>query len=174
MFTFVAIAVVGCFFLVVSALFGEFGADHDVAIEAAHEISFGEHPSPFSLRVISLFLTAFGAAGAIARLYGTGYAVASAIGMGAGLVVGFAGYKLISFFMGQQASSIMEAEDLVGAIAQVSVAIPSGGVGQVSVAVGEKRIYPMARAAAADAPIEEGAQVKIVRSLGNVVYVEKL
>jgi len=171
MMIFVAIAVTGFIFLAVSALFGDH--DHEVHVEA-HDVGLGEHPSPFSLRVISLFLTAFGAAGAMARAYGTGYTVASAIGTGAGLVVGFAGYKLIMFFMGQQASSLVESEDMVGAIGQVSVTIPPGGVGQVSVAVREKRIYPMARAASADISIEQGAQVKVVRSAGNTVYVEKL
>lgn len=172
MLIFASIAAVGFLFLLISALFG--GGDHDVHLEAAHEVSFGDHPSPFSLRVISLFLTAFGAAGTMAHLGGASYIVCSAVGTGAGLVVGFAGYKLISFFMGQQSSSAVESEDLVGKLAQVSVAIPAGGVGQVNVSLNEKRLYPMARAAAAGGIFEEGTQVKIVRSAGNTVYVEKV
>lgn len=168
---FLLIALVGLFFLLVSALFGH---DTDHSIETAHEVAFADHPSPFSLRVISLFLTAFGATGAMARMYGLGHAASSAIGIGAGLVVGFAGYKLIALFMGQQSSSLIESDEMVGAVGQVSIAIPQGGVGQVSVSVNEKRLYPMARAAAAGVSIEEGAQVKVVRSTGNTVYVEKL
>lgn len=168
---FIVIALVGLLFLVVSALFGDHDADH--SLETAHEVSFAEHPSPFSLRVISLFLTAFGSVGAMARLYGAGYTVSVASGLGAGLIVGFAGYKLISLFMSQQSTSTVEADDLVGVIGQVSVSIPDGGVGQVSVVVNEKRLYPMARAAAAGA-IGEGTQVRIVRSTGNTVVVEKL
>ena len=80
MFTFVSIALVGLFLLVVSALFGDHHVDHDVTIETAHEVSFGEHPSPFSLRVISLFATAFGAAGSIAFSAGAGYALSTAAG----------------------------------------------------------------------------------------------
>lgn len=168
---FIVIALVGLFFLVVSALFGDHDADH--SLETAHEVSFAEHPSPFSLRVISLFLTAFGSVGAMARLYGAGYTVSVGSGIGAGLVVGFAAYKLISVFMGQQSSSIIEPDALVGAVGQVSVGIPDGGVGQVNVVVKEKRLYPMARAASAGA-IGEGEQVRIVRSMGNTVVVERL
>ncbi len=174
MFIFVSLAVIGFVFLAVSALFGDHAADHEVAIEAAHEVSFGEHPSPFSLRVISLFLTAFGAGGAMARINGASYVVASAIGTGAGVVVGYAGYKLISFFMRQQSTSVIESEELAGAIGQVSIAIPPNGVGQVSVLAGEKRLYTLARAATPGVGIEEGAQVKIVRAAGNTVYVEKI
>lgn len=168
---FIVIALVGLLFLVVSALFGDHDADH--SLETAHEVSFAEHPSPFSLRVISLFLAAFGSVGAMARLYGAGYTVSVAAGIGAGLVVGYAGYKLISLFMGQQSSSLIEADELLGAVGQVSVGIPEGGVGQVNVVVKEKRLYPMARAVSAGA-IGEGEQVRIVRSMGNTVFVERL
>jgi membrane protein implicated in regulation of membrane protease activity len=168
---FILIALIGLFFLIVSALFGDHDADH--SIETAHEVAFAEHPSPFSLRVISLFLTAFGAVGAMARLYGLGYTGSTVAGILAGAVVGFAAYKLISLFMGQQSSSGIEAEELVGIVGQVSVAIPDGGLGQVSVVVKEKRVYPMARAASAGV-IVEGTEVRIVRSTGNTVYVERL
>lgn len=171
MLIFVAIAITGCIILVISALFGDH--DHEVHVEA-HDVGLGEHPSPFSLRVISLFLTAFGAAGAMARVYGFGYTMASGIGTAAGLVVGFAGYKLIVFFMAQQATSLVETEDMVGAVGQVSVAIPAGSVGQVHVVVKEKRMYPTARAASPEEAIGEGTQVKIVRSTGNMVYVERI
>jgi membrane-bound ClpP family serine protease len=168
---FIVIALVGLFFLVVSALFGDHDADH--SLETAHEVSFAEHPSPFSLRVISIFLTAFGSVGAMARIYGAGYTVSVASGIGAGLVVGFAAYKLISLFMGQQSSSLIEADELLGAVGQVSVGIPEGGVGQINVVVKEKRLYPMARAVSAGA-IGEGEQVRIVRSQGNTVFVERV
>jgi len=168
---FIVIALVGLLFLVVSALFGDHDADH--SLETAHEVSFAEHPSPFSLRVISLFLAAFGSVGAMARLYGAGYTVSVAAGIGAGLVVGYAGYRLISLFMGQQSSSLIEADELLGAVGQVSVGIPEGGVGQINVVVKEKRLYPMARAVSAGA-IGEGEQVRIVRSMGNTVFVERL
>ncbi len=54
MMIFVAIAVAGFIFLAVSALFGDH--DHEVHVEA-HDVGLGDHPSPFSLRVISLFIS---------------------------------------------------------------------------------------------------------------------
>jgi membrane-bound ClpP family serine protease len=75
--------------------------------------------------------------------------------------------------MGQQSSSLIEADELLGAVGQVSVGIPEGGVGQINVVVKEKRLYPMARAVSAGA-IGEGEQVRIVRSMGNTVFVERL
>ena len=173
MLIFVAIALTGFFFLLTSALFGDGDHDADAADADSDASGGGDHPSPFSLRVISLFMTAFGAAGAMTRLAGGGYVAATAVGTAAGAVVGFAGYKLIYFFMRQQSSSLLSAEELTGATAEVSVAIPADGVGQVNVVLNEKRLHPMARASAAGVSIEEGARVKIVRSAGNTVYVER-
>ncbi len=172
MLVFAVIGMVGFFFLIVSALFG---GDHDAdhGFEGGHDLGHEAGPSPFSLRIISLFLTAFGATGSIARSYSLGYPASSGLGVGAGLVVGFAGFKLIEFFMHQQASSTVAEEDLVGTTGQVSVAIPAGGVGQVGLTVKGRRVYPTARAAGS-AAIEDGAQVKVVRSAGNEVIVERL
>ena len=168
MLVFATIGMVGFFFLIVTALFG---GDHDAdhGFEGGHDAG----PSPFSLRIISLFLTGFGATGAIARSYGMGYPLSSAAGVATGFVVGFAGLKLVGFFMQQQASSTVTDEDLVGTVGQVSVAIPAGGLGQVGLTVKGQRIYPSARAAG-DAAIEDGAQVKVVRSAGNQVVVERI
>ena len=173
MLIFVAIASVGFLLLLISALFGEHDTDHDAGLETAHEIGFADHPSPFSLRIISLFFTAFGACGALARIAGASVLMASVAGTAGGLVVGFAGYHLIAFFMRQQASSLIPDEDLVGVVGQVSVAIPPDGLGQISVAVNEKRLHPSARASAAGLSFQEGERVKIVSSSGNTVYVEK-
>ena len=173
MSVFLSIAALGFLLLLISAVGGDHGGDHDVSVDA-HDVAFGDHPSPFSLRIISLFLTTFGAIGALSRLAGWGYLVSSAMGTGAGFGVGFAGYKIISFFMRQQASSAVESEDLVGVVGQVSVAIPANGVGQVSVTVRDKRMYPSARASDAGGAFAEGERVRVVSSSGNAVYVEKL
>lgn len=173
MLVFAAIGMVGFFFLIITALFGgDHEADH--GLEGGHDLGHDAGgPSPFSLRIISLFLTGFGATGAMARSYGLGYPLSSAAGVATGVVVGFAGFKLIEFFMQQQASSTLAEEDLVGALGQVSVAIPAGGMGQVGLTAKGRRLYPSARAAG-NAAIEEGAQVKVVRSAGNEVVVERV
>lgn len=171
MLVFAAIGMVGFFFLIITALFG---GDHDAdhGFEGGHDLGH-EGPSPFSLRIISLFLTGFGATGAIARSYGLGFPASSGLGVSTGLVLAFAGFKLIEFFMHQQASSTVAEEDLVGAIGQVSVAVPAGGMGQVGLTVKGKRLYPSARAEGG-VVIEEGAQIKVVRSAGNEVVVQRV
>ena len=171
MLVFALIGMAGFFFLIVSALFGghEGGMEHDHDMGHDHDAG----PSWFSTRVISLFLTGFGATGAIAYSYGMSYPVSSGLGIVTGAVVGFAGIKLIGFFMQQQASSTVADEDLVGTVGQVSVAIPAGGLGQVGLTVKGQRVYPSARAAG-DAAIEDGAQVKVISSAGNQVVVERI
>jgi membrane-bound ClpP family serine protease len=89
------------------------------------------------------------------------------------LVVGAAGFQLIHFFMRQQASSTVQEEDMVGLPGAVTVAIPSNGLGQVVLEVKGRRLFPSARATT-DTSIEEGAQVRVVRSAGSQVVVERL
>ena len=170
MLVFVIIGMVGFFFLLVAALFG---GDHDGGMDQGHDFGHDAGPSPFSLRIISLFLTGFGATGAIAQSYGLGYPLSSGLGVAFGMLVGYAGFTLIHMFMKQQASSTVSDEDLVGVVGQVSVAIPAGGLGQVGLTARGQRHYPSARGLR-DEAIEEGAQVKVIRSAGNQVVVEKV
>ena len=137
MLVFAVIGMAGFFFLLVSALFG---GDHDHDQDAGHDHDSG--PSWFSTRVISLFLTGFGATGAIARSYGMSYPVSSGLGIVTGAAVGFAGIKLIGFFMQQQASSTVAEDEMIGIIGQVTVPIPAGGLGQVVLVVKEQRVFP--------------------------------
>src|SRR6185369_5954478 len=101
MLVFALIGMAGFFFLIVSAVFG---GDHDHGMEHDHDAGHDAGPSWFSTRVISLFLTGFGATGAIARSYELGYPASSGLGVATGAVVAFAGLRLIGFFMHQQAS----------------------------------------------------------------------
>lgn len=165
MLVFAVIGMVGFFFLIVSALFG---GDHDHDMD--HGVDAG--PSFLSTRVISLFLTGFGATGAIAQSYGLGYPASAGLGVLTGLAVGYVGFSLIHFFMRQQVSSTVEEEEMVGLVGQVTVAIPAGGLGQVVLEVKARRVFPSARAAG-EVAIEEGTPVKVVRSLGSQVVVER-
>jgi membrane-bound ClpP family serine protease len=120
-----------------------------------------------------MFLTGFGATGAIARSYELSYPLSTALGVAMGALVGLAGFQLIHFFMHQQASSTVEEEEMVGHLGTVTVPIPSSGLGQVVLEVKGRRVFPSARANSA-AAIEEGAPVKVVRSTGSQVVVERL
>jgi membrane protein implicated in regulation of membrane protease activity len=170
MFVFAVIGMVGFFFLIVSALFGG-DADHglDHGADAGHDAG----PSWFSTRVIAMFLTGFGATGAIARSYELSYPLSALLGVVTGLVVGFAGFQLIHYFMRQQASSTVQEDEMVGLLGAVTVPIPSNGLGQVVLEVKGRRLFPSARATT-DASIGEGAQVRVVRSSGSQVVVERV
>jgi membrane protein implicated in regulation of membrane protease activity len=172
MLIFAVVGMVGFFFLIVSALFGG-DSDQSFDGDQDHDVGHDAGPSPFSLRVISMFLTGFGATGAVAMASGLKYPASSALGLVMGALMGFAAFKLIQFFMRQQASSTVADDDMVGIVGEVSVAIPKGGVGQVGLTVKGQRRYPSARATG-EAAIEEGTAVKVVHAAGNTVTVERV
>jgi len=166
---FLAIAAVGFLFLIVSLFFGgifdhfEGGLDGNV-----------DHGGPgfFSTRVISVFVTAFGAFGAIATNYGFGPLASSAIGFVGGIALATPIFLFARFLYGQQASSESRASDLVGQIGRVTVTIPAGGVGQVRCRVGEELIDKIARARQGDL-IPENTSVRVEDVLGETVIVTR-
>ena len=74
---FLVITGVGFLFLLVSLVFGEIFDHFDAGID--HDLGHGG-PGFFSSRVLSVFITAFGAVGAIATYYGFGPVPSSACG----------------------------------------------------------------------------------------------
>jgi membrane protein implicated in regulation of membrane protease activity len=166
---FLAIAAVGFLFLLLSLFFGgifehfEGGLDHDL-----------DHGGPgfFSTRVISVFITAFGGFGAIATHYGLGPLPASGIGFLSGVILATPIYFFARFLYGQQATSEMRSQDLVGQIGRVVIAIPAGGVGQVRCRLGEELVDKVARAREADA-IGENVSVVVDEVIGETVIVKK-
>ena len=155
---FLGIAAIGFLFLMVSFVFGEvFGhadlAGHDADVHGdVHGVSF------FSTRVLSVFVTAFGGFGAIGIHLGYGIEIATAIGLVGGVIFGALIYLFASFLYSQQASSDIRVGDLVGRTAQVSVAIPAGGVGQVRCTLGESVVEKIARA-------EDGGSIPVHTSV---------
>ena len=95
---------------------------------------------------MAVFITAFGGFGAVATHYGLAPVPASGVGFMSGIVFGGAIYMFARFLFGQQASSDVRANDLVGQIARVVVAIPAGGVGQIRCRLGEELVDKIARA----------------------------
>ena len=126
---FLAIAATGFILLVVSLVFGEafehFGDGH---FDAGHGDTGG--PGFFSVRVMSVFVTAFGGFGAVATRYGLGPAPASGVGFASGLVFGGVIYAFARFLYGQQSTTHMISADLVGLTGRIVVASPPGGLGR--------------------------------------------
>lgn len=168
--TFLAIAAFGFVFLVASSIFGDIFEHGDIG----HDLDgHGGGPSILSGRILSVFVTAFGSFGAIGIHLGYGIGVSTAMGFGGGLVFATTIYLFASFLYSQQASSHVRVSDLIGGTAEVSVAIPKGGVGQVRCTVGDSVVEKIARSKNSE-EIPANTLVKIQAIVGETVLVERM
>ncbi|HEY3177084.1 MAG TPA: NfeD family protein [Candidatus Polarisedimenticolia bacterium] len=175
MLIYAAIGASGFLFLLIMLFVGElFGADHDVG---AHDVSVehgdtdhGGGPSVLSARVMASFLTAFGVGGVVARYYKLSHPVASGVGVVSGIVLAGIVYQFARILYSQQASSEVRMTGLVGKSAEVTVAIPQGGVGQIALSVGGERTEQIARSDDGRA-LPRGAEVVISGLRGETVIV---
>jgi hypothetical protein len=169
---FLAIASVGFVFLVISLVFGgifeHFEFAHDVGADLGHG-----GPGFFSVQGIAVFITTFGAVGAIGTYLGYGVLSSSGFGFVSGIVLSALVYFFASFLYGQQASSTTTAAELVGRTAQVSVGIPENGMGQVRCLVGETMVDKIARSRNGSA-IALNSVVKIEEIVGESVIVSPI
>ena len=164
MLIYAAIAAFGLLVLLVMLLAGDvFGGDHDIAHDGLAVADHGG-PSIFSARIMSAFLTAFGVGGVLARYYGLSHVAASGVGIASGVVMSSLVFQFAKLLYSQQASSALNMRSLVGTAAEVSVAIPAGGIGQIAVSAGGERSEHVARSADGRA-LSRGAAV-VVTSLG--------
>ncbi|MBI4876075.1 MAG: hypothetical protein HY822_15670 [Acidobacteria bacterium] len=165
---FLAISAVGFLFLLVSLVFGElfehFGDGH-----WDHDLGQGG-PSFFSVRILSVFVTAFGGFGAVGIHYGLSTPASSGVGFLSGMFFASLIYAFARFLFGQQATTEMRSTDVVGRGARVVVAIPAGGVGQVRCQVGEELFDKMARTRDG-AALAENSLVTVEEVLGEICIV---
>jgi membrane protein implicated in regulation of membrane protease activity len=172
---FLSIAAFGFVFLVISFVFGEvfeaFGVDHDFDHDGGLDHG-GGGPGFFSPRVLSVFVTAFGGAGAIATYYGLSSLAASGVGLVSGLAFGSLILMFARFLYGQQASTELKSTDVIGQTARVVVGIPKDGVGQVRCRVGDELIDKVARSDDGQ-PIQENMSVRVEQVLGEIVIVKR-
>jgi membrane protein implicated in regulation of membrane protease activity len=166
------VAAVGFLFLLVMLLVGEvFGGDHEIG---GHDLGHvdADHSGPgiLSTRIMAAFLTAFGVGGVVARYNNLSHPAASGVGIAAGLLLSSIVYQFARFLYSQQASSDVRMTGLVGRAAEVSVAIPDGGVGQIALTFGGERSEHIARSADGRA-LFRGAAVVITGLRGDSVVV---
>jgi membrane protein implicated in regulation of membrane protease activity len=167
--TFLAIAAFGFVFLIASSILGDLFEHGDFS----HDVDgHGGGPSILSSRILSVFVTAFGSFGAIGVHLGYGLGTSTAMGFGGGVLFAGVIYAFASFLYSQQASSHVRTGDVVGATAQVSVAIPKGGMGQVRCTLGDSVVEKIARAAHNE-EIPVNTLVKINAIVGEIVLVER-
>jgi dipeptide/tripeptide permease len=154
---FLIICGVGFLFLMISLLIGDLfeAFDFDLDIDGS-DGNFGMLDS----RVISVFLTAFGAMGALTMQFGYGPLAAVGAGIGSGLLFGALVFAFGYLLYSQQSTSNVGNRDLVGRTAKVVVGIKPGELGQISCTVGEERIEKLARVKG-DVELKEGETVFI-------------
>jgi membrane protein implicated in regulation of membrane protease activity len=169
------IAAVGFLFLLIMLFVGElFGGDHEFGahdVPGNHvEADHGGGPSIFSARIMASFVTAFGVGGVVGRYYRLSHPASSGVGVVSGVALSSIVYQFARFLYSQQASSEVRMSSLVGRFAEVSVAIPAGGVGQIALTAGGERSEHVARSADGR-PLTRGAEVVITGLRGDGVVV---
>jgi membrane protein implicated in regulation of membrane protease activity len=167
---FLSIAAFGFLFLLVSLLFGEVFEHFSFEHEIDHDMG---GPSFLSPRILSVFITAFGGAGAIATYYGLSTLPASGIGFFTGGAFASLIYMFARFLYSQQASTEVKATDVLGQTARVVVGIPKDGLGQVRCRVGEELVDKIARSSDGT-PIPENTPVTVEQVLGEMLIVNRL
>jgi membrane protein implicated in regulation of membrane protease activity len=175
MLIYAAIAAFGFLLLLVMLVAGDFlGGDHDIGGHDAGLDHGGEAggPSVFSIRIMSSFLTAFGVGGVVARYYNLSHPAAAGVGTVAGAVMSTLVYQFARLLYSQQASSDLRMPRLVGMTAEVTVAIPAGGIGQVTLTYGGERSEHIARSGDGSA-LPRGAAVVITGLGGDSVTVAR-
>jgi membrane protein implicated in regulation of membrane protease activity len=165
----------GLVLLLVMLLAGGLG-DHDVPIHEA-SLDHGDldghgGPSPLGLRVVASFVTFFGVGGIIGQYLGWAHPASSVLGIVLGLMAGTLVHRFAVLLHKQQADSHLSMADLVRHMAQVTVAIPENGVGEVSLTIGAEQTAQLARSVDGQA-IPSGGEVVITAVRGGQVLVKR-
>ena len=167
---FLAIAVASFLGVGGSFLFG--GGDHDIGHDISHDHGGGDHggASIFSPQIIFTFTLGFGASAAIASASNLRLQWSILIGLASGFILAAAAYAFFSLAYKQQATSIIQTSTAVGRVANVLVAIPANGSGEIGLDVqGQYRTY-LARSRGVE--IAKGMRVKVVENQGGDLIVE--
>jgi len=165
---FLIIAAVGFVCLLLSFLLGDLFEHLNADIDLN---SGNDGIALLDSRVISIFLTAFGGAGAICSRLGFDVTISSVGGLLGGITFGGIVFYFGRLLYRQQATSSVGAHQLIGRTAEVVVAIQPGSVGQISCRIGAERIEKLARTKN-DSEIKVGSQVKILEIAGESLIVE--
>lgn len=171
MFVYAAIGAFGLLVLLVMLVAGDLleiaGADQGIDQDA----DVGG-PAFFSVPIMAAFVTVFGVGGAVARYYELSHPAASGIGVTSGVVLAGLVYQFARVLYSQQASSEIHMAGLLGRTAEVTVGIPLGGVGQVTLSAAGERTTHIARSADGKA-IAPGVEVQVQALRGDSVVVAR-
>jgi membrane protein implicated in regulation of membrane protease activity len=175
MLIYAALGGAGLLLLLLMMIAGGIG-DHDVPL---HEASFDHGdldahggPSPFGIRIIASFIMFFGVGGMIGQHLAWPHPASSSLGIGLGLIGATLVYRFAWLLHSQEATSELVIGQLVSRRAQVTIAIPQNGVGEVSLMVGAEQTAQLARSADG-APIPSGGEVVIKGIAGSQLIVQQ-
>jgi hypothetical protein len=163
----------GLIFSIASLVFGL--GDDIPGLEFGGGDHSGHAHGPFSLSALMVFLTWFGAAGYIARIWGGQAAwvalpVATAVGFAGGAAI----WVLLAKILPRGESRLDPANyDLRGTVAEVTSSIREGGTGEIVYILDGKRRVDGARSEDGT-PIPNGSEVLIVRYTAGIAYVAPL
>ncbi len=155
---------------------GHAAGGHDGSGEAYASIGEGEPViSPLSPATISIFLATFGGVGIIlTSLFRLNLYVSLPVSAGAGIVVsGLMMFIFYHLFTRVQASSEARTMDAIGLTGEVTVPVPEEGVGEVAYILRGARLVSSARSQTGR-PVPRHSAVRIIRQVGNTLYVEPL
>jgi hypothetical protein len=166
-----SIIVVFSFLFALFSLVGaELGDALDFSADADAEGAFDFiSVSPFAL---AMFGAAFGLGGLVTRIWFEMEALPSmAVATGVGLVVGLLAQLAFIYILSPSRSSHYSLEkDAIGREADVTISIPSVGIGQIAFNNISGRVNMGARSASGE-PIAAGASVTIERVIGRIALV---
>lgn len=188
MLVFLALCIAGMLFFAVSLIFGgdadhgdfdHSGFDH---VDVGHsDVGHADHgdsdhhesqgPSIFSIRSFFLFMTGFGAAGAVAKYFGYDNFIASGWGASTGIIFAILGWLVFRVIHKQQASTTTNTASLVGRTGRVTVQIVPGEVGQISTRNQFGAALYLRAKTNGQQTITEGAIVTIQDAVGDIVTV---
>lgn len=191
-------ATLGLAFVAITALFGfigggdahdsggHAGTDVDASAHVSNDFGAGGHGDAsgdagghggvhlpvFSPMVLAAYVTGFGGSGLIYRyLFGDRpilhVPLAAVTGLGLGVGVAYFSWRLISFF---ESARMAREQDAYAQDAEVAVAIPDGGFGEVAYVSGGARQSLPARAELGST-FRAGDRVRIVRITGGTALV---
>jgi len=169
---------VGFVYAVITGALGHFfGGGNDIHMDASGHIGFegGEVGlSVASPTLIAAFLSGFGGTGLIVHnLYHPGIGVSLLVSTLGGLAISGGAYVLLGFlYQKTQAGSEFRDEQVVGKAAEVTLAIPEGGMGEIAFSVKGSRNIASARSEDGKA-IPRYAAVKITKSVAGTFYVKR-
>ena len=169
--TFFSLFAAGMTFTVFQLLFG---GDHDGDVGGDHDGDFGgDHgPGLLSIRGATFLLTGFGGIAFITMYFTDKVFVSSLVGLFGGWPFALVCLAMYRVFIRQEASSLVKADDFVGATGTVVTSIPEEGLGDVTLLVAGQQITKSAVVAGGGA-LKSGTTVRVKTYLGDRVSVER-